>query len=62
AREELSVLLSQLDEGRVTSQQVERARVAEQEKWLEYYTSQDRLERARLSLLRETGTLLAALR
>lgn len=62
AREELSVLLSQLDEGRATSRQVEQARVAEQEKWLEYYASQDRLERARLSLLRETGSLLAALR
>lgn len=62
AREELSVLLSKLDEGRANSQQVEAARVAEQEKWLEYYASQDRLERARLSLLRQTGSLLSALR
>lgn len=62
AREQLSLLLAQQDEGRATSQQVEEARVAEQEKWLEYYSSQDKLERARLGLLRDTGMLLAALR
>ncbi|HVT94401.1 MAG TPA: TolC family protein [Bryobacteraceae bacterium] len=62
AREQLSILLSQHEEGRVTAQQVEEARVTEQEKWLEYYASRDRLTRARLNLLRQMGTLLSALR
>jgi outer membrane protein len=62
AREQVSVLLAQLGEGRATQQQVDDARLNEQEKWIGFYEAQHSLEKARLALLRQTGTLLAALR
>jgi outer membrane protein len=62
ARDQVSVLLSQLNEGRATQQQVDDARLTEQEKWIAFYDAQHVVEAARLDLLRATGTLLAALR
>ncbi len=62
AREQVSVLLAQLGEGRATEQQVDDARLNEQEKWIVFYDAQHGVEKARLSLLRLTGALLAALR
>jgi outer membrane protein len=62
AREQVSVLLAQLGEGRATQQQVDDARLNEQEKWIVFYEAQHSVEKARLGLLRQTGTLLAALR
>jgi outer membrane protein len=62
AREQVSVLLAQLDEGRVPRQKVDDARLNEQEKWIAFYDSQHAVEKARLNMLRQTGTLLAALR
>jgi outer membrane protein len=62
SREQVTVLLAQLDEGRTTRQAVEEARFLEQEKWLAYFDGQHTVEKAKLSLLRQTGTLLAALR
>ena len=61
AREQLSVLLAQMQEGRATLRQVEEARVAENDKWMAFYDAQYNSERARWSLLRLTGDLLAAL-
>jgi outer membrane protein len=61
-REQVSVLLAQLSEGRSTEQQVDDARLNEQEKWIAFYDAQHGVEKARLSLLRQTGTLLAALK
>jgi outer membrane protein TolC len=61
-RDQVSVLLAQLGEGRATQQQVDDARLAEQEKWIVLYDAQHMVENARLDLLRQTGTLLAALR
>ena len=61
-RDQLSLLLAQLDEGRASSQQVDAARVEEQEKWIAYYAADNQLQHARLSLLHQTGALLAALR
>ncbi len=61
-RDQLSLLLAQMDEGRAGSQQVDAARVEEQEKWIAYYAADNQLQHARLNLLRQTGTLLAALR
>jgi outer membrane protein len=61
-REQVSVLLAQLGEGRATQQQLDNARLAEQEKWIAFYDAQHAVENARLDLLRQTGTLLAALR
>ncbi len=62
AREQLSLDLTRYDEGQVTMAQVEASRAAEQEKWIVYYDTQHALEVARLTVLRQTGTLLAALR
>jgi outer membrane protein len=61
-REQVSVLLAQSEEGRATRQAVDEARLIEQEKWLVYYESQHALEKARLNLLKQTGTIQAALK
>ncbi len=61
-RDQLSLLLAQLGEGRATQQQLDNARLTEQEKWIAFYDAQHALENARLDLLRQTGTLRAALR
>jgi len=60
AREQLSVDLAQMQEGRVLLRQVEEARVAESDKWMAFCDAQYGLERARLSTLRLTGGLMAA--
>ena len=62
AREQLSLDLTRYDEGQVTMAQVEASRATEQEKWMVYYDTQHALEVARLNVLRQTGTLVAALR
>jgi hypothetical protein len=61
-RDHVSLLLAQLGEGRATQQQVDNARLTEQEKWIAFYDAQHAVEAARLDVLRQTGTLLAALR
>jgi outer membrane protein TolC len=60
-RDQLSILLAQLDEGRTTRRQVDETRFLEQEKWIAFYQTEYAVERARLALLHQTGTLLAAL-
>lgn len=62
ARDQVSVVLAQMEEGRAGLKQLEEARAAEQERWLEYYDSQGAVERARIDLLRQTGTLAVAIR
>jgi outer membrane protein TolC len=61
ARDDLSVLISQMAEGRVPLSRVEQARVGENDRWLAWYAADTNFERARLALLRDTGTLVAAL-
>ncbi len=61
SREQLSVLLAQMEEGRASMRQVDEARSAENEKWLAFYDAQHSVEKAELTLLRQTGTLMAAL-
>jgi outer membrane protein len=61
-REQVSLLLAQLGEGRTTQQRVDDARLNEQEKWIAFYDSQHAVAKARLNVLRQTGTLIAALR
>lgn len=61
AREQVSILLAQAEEGRAGLRQLEEARSAETDKWLAFYDAAVALEKARLSLLKQTGTLLAAL-
>jgi outer membrane protein len=59
AREQVSLDLARLDEGRVPPSTVEQARALEQEKWIAYYAAQHAVEVARLSVLRDSGTLVA---
>jgi len=61
AREQLSLDLTRYDEGQVTMAQVEASRAAEQEKWIAYYDTQHAVEVARITVLKQTGTLLASL-
>ena len=61
AREELTVDLAQMDEGRMPVARVEAARATENEKWLAYYEAQHASDLARVNVLRYTGTLEAAI-
>jgi outer membrane protein TolC len=61
ARDNLTVLLAQMSEGRVSLKQVEEARVQESEKWTAFYDAQFVAEKARFNLLRETGELVASI-
>jgi outer membrane protein TolC len=62
SREQVTLDLAQMDEGRVPLAKVEQSRATENEKWMSYYEAQHAAETARLNLLRQTGTLLSALR
>ena len=62
AREQVSVDLALMDEGRMLAAAVEQARAIENEKWLAYYDGQHTAESARLNVLHLTGNLLAALK
>jgi outer membrane protein len=62
ARDQVSVLLAQMEEGRAAMRQVEDARTVETEKWIAFYDSATEAEKARLAVLRSTGELTAALR
>jgi outer membrane protein TolC len=61
ARQQTTVFLAQLEEGRIGASQVEQARFEENEKWIEFFDAQYALEKARYALLRQTGDLVAAL-
>jgi hypothetical protein len=61
ARDQLTLALDQLSDGRTTLREVEQARINESEKWIAFYDAQFGVERARLELLRQTGTLVASL-
>jgi hypothetical protein len=61
AREQVSILLAQMQEGRVGLRQIEEARSAETDKWMLFFEVNATLEKARLCLLKQTGTLLAAM-
>ncbi|MEP6533909.1 MAG: TolC family protein [Bryobacteraceae bacterium] len=60
-RKQISIALSQMEEGRASLRQVEDLRVAEIEKWTAFYDAQNVLEKTKLALLRQTGSILAAL-
>ena len=61
ARDQVSILLDQMNEGRATMQQVEQARFEEDEKWIAFYDAQYAAEKAAWDLLHRTGGLMAAL-
>jgi outer membrane protein TolC len=60
AREQLSVTLAQMQEGRATMRQVEEARILENQKWIAFYDAQYSVEKARWNVLRLTGDLVAS--
>jgi outer membrane protein len=60
ARDQISVDLAQMQEGRLAMSVLEGARVAENGKWIALYDAQYALEKARWSVLRLTGQLTAA--
>lgn len=62
AREQVSVVLAQMEEGRATLRQAEESRYQEQERWLALYEATQQLELARFELLRQTNSLVTALR
>ncbi len=62
AREQLSILLAQMQEGRASLRQVEEARSLEMARWMGLYEAEAGIERARLQLLKLTGGILAALK
>jgi outer membrane protein len=62
AREDLTVMLAQNGEGRVPMSRVERARVDESDRWIALYDAETQVTRAKLAILRQIGTLVAALR
>jgi outer membrane protein TolC len=62
AREELTVLLAKQGEGQVPLSRVEQARLEEGNRWIALYEAETQVTRAKLAILRETGTLLAVLR
>jgi outer membrane protein TolC len=61
AREQLSVNLAQMQEGRATLRQVEESRIVENDKWIAFYDAQYGIERARWNVLRLTGQLTASI-
>jgi outer membrane protein len=62
AREQLSVNLSLMQEGRILLRQVEESRIAESDKWMAFYDAQYAVEKARWNLARQTGALVGMLR
>jgi len=61
AREQLSVNLAQVQEGRLGLREVEQARVVENQKWIAFYDAQYAAEKAQWNVLRLTGGLVAAI-
>lgn len=62
ARDQVSVLLAQVQEGRAPMRQLQEARAAEADKWIAFYDAATSLEKARLAVLRQVGELAAALK
>jgi len=62
AREQVSVTLARMEEGRASLRELEQARFQEQERWILFYDAVHDVELARLELLRRTHSLTAALR
>jgi outer membrane protein TolC len=62
ARQDLTVLLAQNGEGRLPLSRVEQARLEESNRWISMYEAETQVTRAKIFILRQTGTLLATLR
>ncbi len=62
AREQVSINLALLQEGRASMSNVEEARALEDNKWIAFFDAEYSLEKARWNLARQTGDLMASLR
>ena len=62
ARDQVSIDLALMQEGRASLSQVEEARAAEDSKWISFYDAGYVLEKARWKLANQTGDLLAWLK
>lgn len=62
AREDLTVKLAQNAEGRIPIRELEQARLDESNRWIALYDAETQVMRAKLAILRETGTLMADVR
>lgn len=62
ARDQVNVLMARYEEGRAPLRELEEARILEGAKWVQYFGAQASVERAKLDVLRHTGTLTAALK
>ncbi len=57
AREQITITLAQLEEGRATRRLLEEARFVEAEKWMAYWDAQNLYDKARLAVVSATGGL-----
>ena len=57
AQQDVAVLQSQFDEGKVNLREVERARLTENEKWMLYLDANFQRQQAQLDLLQTAGQL-----
>ncbi|GAB4357522.1 MAG: hypothetical protein OHK0021_01820 [Bryobacter sp.] len=57
ARDQVSLILVQMEEGKASRRQLEEARFLEAEKWIAYYEAQHAMDRAGVSLLAALGQL-----
>jgi outer membrane protein len=57
AQQDVAVLQSQLDEGKINLRDVERARLTENEKWMSYLDANFQRQQAQLDLLQTAGQL-----
>ncbi len=57
AREQVSLVLAQHEEGRATRRQIEEARFLEAEKWIAYHEAQHAVDRAGVTVLAQLGQL-----
>lgn len=62
AREDLTVKLAQSGEGRIPINALEQARLEESNKWIFFYDADLQEIRAKLAILKQTGTLLVSVR
>ncbi|MDX2267476.1 MAG: TolC family protein [Bryobacter sp.] len=57
ARDQVSLILVQMEEGKASRRQLEESRFLEAEKWIAYYEAQHAMDRAGVSLLAALGQL-----
>lgn len=57
SRDQVSIVLAQIEEGKAAQRQLEEARFLEAEKWMTYYEAAYAMERAKVSVLAAIGQL-----